>query len=145
MDLTSIALLGMFAAALAGGLIGWLVGWLTRFEVGLAAGLLIFGGVTFWFAGRCYLEYRDFAYAGANGLWGEVIRIEEIPVGDSGSQTAPAVRFSAPDDSVHTVLGPRDHWPVLSRPSSPSTPLMGPSRSSIYLRASRPFGRRRAS
>ena len=107
MDLTSIAVISLFAAALAGGLIGLLIGWRTRFEFGLSVGLLVFGGVALWFAGRCYFEYDAFGHAGANALWGEVIKIEEIPVGERGSQTAPLVRFSAPDNTVHPVLGPR--------------------------------------
>lgn len=107
MDLTTVALLSMFGAALGGGLAGFVVGRLSRFELGLSAGLLIFGGVTLGFAGRCYTEYQAFAHAGANGVWGEVIRIDQIPIGDSGTQPAPVVRFTAPDESVHTVVGPR--------------------------------------
>ena len=132
MDLTSIAVIGLFAAGFAGALIGLLIGWLTRFEFGLSTGLIIFGGVALWFAGRCYLEYDAFGHAGANGLWGEVIKIEEIPVGDSGSQTAPLVRFTAPDNSVHAVLGPRassarvgEHINVIYDPSDPQRSRIG--------------------
>ena len=132
MDLTSIAVISLFAAGFAGALIGLLIGWLTRFEFGLSTGLIIFGGVALWFAGRCYLEYDAFGHAGTNGLWGEVIKIEEIPVGDSGSQTAPLVRFSAPDNSVHTVLGPRassarlgEHVNVIYDPSDPQRSRIG--------------------
>ena len=132
MDLTSIAVFSLFAAALAGGLIGLLIGWRTRFEFGLSVGLLVFGGVALWFAGRCYLEYDAFGHAGANALWGEVIKIEEIPVGESGSQTAPLVRFSAPDNTVHTVLGPRassarlgEHVNVIYDPADPQRSKIG--------------------
>ena len=132
MDLTSIAVISLFAAGFAGALIGLLVAWRTRFEFGLSAGLIVFGGVALWFAGRCYLEYAAFSHAGANGLWGEVIKIEEIPIGDSGSQTAPLVRFTAPDDSVHTVLGPRassarvgEHVNVIYDPSAPQNSKIG--------------------
>src|SRR5262245_53446510 len=126
MDIVSVGTIGMFAAALAGGLIGLLVGRFTRFEFGLATGLLIFGGTPLWFAGRCYLDYQAFAYAGTNGLWGEVIEIKEVPIGESGTQTAPLVQFTAPDESVHTVLGPRassarvgQHVNVIYDPADP--------------------------
>ena len=132
MDVVSVGVIGMFAAALAGGLLGLLVGRLTRFELGLATGLLIFGGTTLWFAARCYLDYQTFAYAGANGLWGEVIEIREIPVGESGTQTAPLVRFTAPDETVHTVLGPRassarvgQHVNVIYDPADPQRSRVG--------------------
>lgn len=108
MDLTSVALLSMFGAAFAGGLIGLLVGNLTRFEAGMAVGLSIFGAVTLAFAWQCFAEYRAFAHAGANGGWGEVVRIVDKPSNESGSITSPApiVKFIAPDATVYFIEGP---------------------------------------
>lgn len=107
MDLVSIATLSYFGAALAGGLIGFLVGKASRFEIGLGVGLLILGAVALYFSIRCYHEYRDFAYAGANALWGEVVAIEEVPANESGSVVTPVpvVRFTAPDATTYTVRG----------------------------------------
>jgi len=108
MDLVSLAVLSYFGAALAGGLIGFLVGKVSRFETGLAVGLLVLGAVALYFSIRCYDEYRAFAHAGANGLWGEVIAIEDVPANENGSVTTPAplVRFTGPDEVVYTVQGP---------------------------------------
>lgn len=108
MDLISVATLAMFGSALVGGLVGFAIGWMTRFDVGLLVGLTIFGGTTLWFAARCFSEYREFVHAGPNAVWGEVIAIEDQPVNPSGTTTTPVplVRFTAPDESVHTVRGP---------------------------------------
>jgi hypothetical protein len=108
MDLVSAALLSLFAAAAAGGAIGFGIGRFTRFEIGLGVGLVLFGAVALYFAGRCFLEYRAFAYAGPYAAWGEVIAIEDRPVNASGSVTSPVpvVRFSAADGSTHVIRGP---------------------------------------
>ena len=108
MDLVSAALLSLFAAAAAGGLLGFLIARFSRFEVGLSVALMLFGAVSLGFAGRCFLEYRAFAHAGANAAWGEVIAIEDRPVNASGSVTSPVpvVRFTAPDATTHVVQGP---------------------------------------
>lgn len=97
----------MFTSALVGGLVDLLVGWLTRFNYGLATGLLIFGGTTMWFAVRCLQEYQLYSTAGERAVWGEVIAVENRPVNASGSITepVPVVRFAAPDDTTHTVRG----------------------------------------
>jgi hypothetical protein len=121
----------MFGAAVGGGLLGWLVGRFTRFEIGLVTGLTIFGGVTMWFAMGCYQEYRAFSRAGPNGLWGEVIKIENVPVG-GGAQEVPVVRFTAPDNTVYTVNGPRasgaragDSVNIIFDPSNPEQSRIG--------------------
>ncbi len=108
MDITSVAVLSMFGAALAGGIIGFAIGHLTRFETGLMVGLFIFGGVTLAFSLKCYMDYQDFAHAGSDGLWGEVIEIIDKPSNESGSITSPApiVRFTGPDERVYTIEGP---------------------------------------
>jgi hypothetical protein len=107
MDITTIAVLSLFAAAAVGGIAGLLIGWLTHFECGLGAGLLLFGAVSLWFAGRCLTEYQAFVSAGPNGTWGEVVAVEAQPVGSNGSQPVPVVRFSTPEGSTVTVRGPR--------------------------------------
>lgn len=98
----------MFGSALAGGLLGFLVGKLTRFEIGMTVGMLVFGGVTLWFAWLCYGEYRAFAHAGTKGLWGEVVRIVDKPSNESGTITSPApiVKVEPPGGGVHFVEGP---------------------------------------
>jgi len=108
MDVTTLAVLSMFGAIAAGGLVGALVGWMTRFEVGLGAGLLVPGVVCLWFALQCLNEYQTFLHAGPNGAWGEVIAIEERAVNAAGDivQPVPVIRFTAPDQSVHTLRGP---------------------------------------
>jgi len=108
LDITSVAVLSMFAAAFVGGIIGFVVGKLTRFETGLMIGLFIFGGVTLAFSLKCYMDYQDFAHAGSDGLWGEVIEIIDKPSNESGSITSPApiVRFTGPDERVYTIEGP---------------------------------------
>jgi len=107
-DLLSVAFLAIFGAAAVGGVIGFLVARVSRFEIGLGVGLLIFGAVAFYFSVRCLIEYRAFAYAGPNALWGEVIAIEDRAVNESGSITTPVpiVRFTTPDDKTYTVSGP---------------------------------------
>lgn len=107
-DITSVALLSMFGSAIAGGLVGMLVGRFTRFEAGMAVGLLIFGGVTLTFAWKCFGDYRAFVTAGANGLWGEVVKVIDKPSNDSGSITSPApiVKIEAPDGNVYFIEGP---------------------------------------
>lgn len=98
----------MFGSALAGGIIGFAIGKLTRFETGLMVGLFIFGGVTLAFSLKCYMGYQDFAHAGRDGLWGEVIEIIDKPSNESGSITSPApiIRFTGPDERVYTIEGP---------------------------------------
>jgi len=108
LDITSVAVLSMFGAAFAGGIVGFAIGKLTRFETGLMVGLFIFGGVTLAFSLKCYMDYQDFAHAGSDGLWGEVIEIIDKPSNESGSITSPApiVRFTGPDERVYTIEGP---------------------------------------
>lgn len=108
MDTTSAGMLWMFGSALAGGLIGLAIGQFTRFEAGLTVGLLIFGGVTLAFAWKCFDEYRAFATAGPDGLWGEVVKIVDKPSNDSGSITSPApiVKVDGPDGKVYFIEGP---------------------------------------
>lgn len=108
MDITSVAMLSMFGAAAVGGIVGFLVGRFTQFEIGLMVGLIIFGGVTLYFAGRCFVDYREFSTAGANAVWGEVLEIVDKPSNESGSITSPApiIRFTAPDGSTHVIEGP---------------------------------------
>lgn len=108
MDLASLGMLWMFGSAAIGGLVGIGIGRLSRFEYGLAAGLLVFGGVTLSFAARSYIEYRGFAGAGADIVWGEVVAIVLKPANDSGSVSSPAprVRFTAHDGVERTIEGP---------------------------------------
>lgn len=108
MDLVALAILSLFGSLAAGGLVGFLISRFTRFEVGLGVGLLVPGVVCLWFAALCLLEYRAFIHAGPNGAWGEVVTIEERPVNAAGdiTQPVPVIRFTAPDDSVHTIRGP---------------------------------------
>jgi hypothetical protein len=132
MDLVSTALLSLFAAAAAGGALGFLVARAGRFEIGLAVGLLVFGAVALAFAARCFLEYRDFAHAGANAAWGEVIAIEDRRVNVSGSITSrvAVVRFVAPDRTMHVVRGPGGSAAVGSHVNVVYDP-MDPQRSRI--------------
>lgn len=134
MDLVSVALLSMFAAAAGGGVLGFLAGRWSRFEIGLALGLLVFGAVALAFAARLFVEYREFAYAGANALWGEVIAIEDEPVNASGSVTSPVpvIRFTAPDRITHVIRGPRsggakvgEHVNVIYDPADPRRSRVG--------------------
>jgi hypothetical protein len=108
LDIISVATLSMFGAAAVGGVVGFLVGRFTQFEIGLMVGLAIFGGVTLYFAGRCFLDYREFANAGSNAVWGEVVEIVDKPSNESGSITSPApiIRFTAADGVTHTIEGP---------------------------------------
>lgn len=108
MDIISVATLSMFGAAAVGGIVGFMVGRFTQFEIGLMIGLTIFGGVTLYFAGRCYIDYQEFANAGANAVWGEVVEIIDKPSNESGSITSPApvIRFTAADGVTHTIEGP---------------------------------------
>lgn len=134
MDLVSVALLSLFAGAAAGGLLGFLVARVSRFEIGLSIGLLVFGAVALVAAARCFMEYRYFAHAGANAVWGEVIAIEDQPANASGSITSPVpvVRFTAPDNVEHTVRGPSassatvgSHVNVVYDPANPQRPRIG--------------------
>jgi len=134
MDLVSVAVLSMFAAAAAGGVLGFLVARISRFELGLAVGLLVFGAVALSFAARCFLEYRDLAHAGANAAWGEVIAIGDRPANASGSVTSPVpvVRFTAPDNAIHVVRGPSgssavvgSHVNVVYDPADPQRSRVG--------------------
>lgn len=134
MDLVTVAVLSMFAAAAAGGVLGFLIARISRFELGLAVGLLLFGAVALSFAARCFLEYRDFAHAGANAVWGEVIAIEDRPASASGSVTSPVpvVRFTAPDNAIHVVRGPSgssavvgSHVNVVYDPADPQRSRVG--------------------
>lgn len=108
MDITSLGILSMFGAAAVGGVVGFIVARFSRFEIGLAVALIICGGVTLFFAAKCFLDYRAFTTAGADAVWGEVIQIVDKPGNESGSITSPApiVRFTAPDGAVHTIEGP---------------------------------------
>lgn len=107
MDIVSVAMLSIFGAAAVGGIAGVVVGRCTQFEIGLMVGLAIFGGVTLYHAGRCFLDYREFTQAGTNAVWGEVIEIIAKPSNESGSITSPApiVRFTTADGVVLTVEG----------------------------------------
>ncbi len=134
MSLVTAATLWMFGALFAGCLFGFLVGKLTRFEVGLGAGLLVPGVVCLWFAAQCLIEYRAFQHAGPNGAWGEVTAVEDRPVNAAGdiTQPVPVIRFTAPDDSVHTIRGPGssgfkvgDAVSVIYDPSDPERSRIG--------------------
>jgi hypothetical protein len=134
MDLVSLALLSIFAAAAAGGALGFVVGRWSRFEIGLALGLLVFGAIAAAFAARLYLEYRDFAHAGANAAWGEVIAIEDEPANASGSITSPVpvIRFTGPDNVTHVIRGPSSgsaqvgsHVNVVYDPADPKRSRVG--------------------
>jgi len=133
-DITSVALLAMFGSAFVGGLIGLVVGKLTRFEVGLIVGLLVFGGTTLAYAWKCFDEYRSFTTAGANALWGEVIKIIDKPSNESGSITSPApvIRFAAPDGTTYVIEGPTassakvgEHINVIFDPARPEHSRVG--------------------
>jgi len=107
-NLVSLAILWMFGAFAIGGVVGFLIGKVTRFEVGLGTGLLVPGAVCLWFAAQCLIEYRAFLHAGPNGAWGEVTAIEDRAVNAAGdiTQPVPVIRFTAPDQTVHTIYGP---------------------------------------
>ena len=107
MDLVTVATLAFFGSLFAGALIGFLIGRFTAFELGLGVGLLIPGIVALSFATRCLSDYRAFTSPQATKAIGEVIAIEDRPVGSGGkvTQPVPVVRFRLGDSVVH-VRGP---------------------------------------
>lgn len=106
MALETLIQLYFFASLAVGAMVGALCGRFTRFESGLAIGLLIPGLVTAWMLWRVWQEYQVFTTSSPQLVAGRVVAIEDIPV-QGGTQPAPRVEFTVPGSGSREVLGPR--------------------------------------
>ena len=87
-DLTTSFVLWLFGSFAAGGLLGAAIGRFTRFEVGLAVGLLVPGLVSLSFTlafATAYLHFRD----APDRTMGRVVAVEMRPVSAGGGVTTP--------------------------------------------------------
>lgn len=106
MALDSLIQIYFFVSIAIGAALGALCGRFTRFEFGLAVGLLIPGLVTAWMLLRLWQDYQAFTSPSSALVAGRVIAIEDIPVA-GGTQPAPRVVFTPPGEAPREVLGPR--------------------------------------